>query len=115
MGMHVVQALSLLVCKVVVAQQPSSRMALFCRMCLQTLLRLPASIDELQAVFGALRQPQIRAELLATVKHVLCPWVAKLPPSEDSKEMQRRIKAVEAELKAPKSEAAPRDTVVFSD
>lgn len=98
-----VQALSLVVFKVLNMQQPTSRTTLFCRMCMQRLIRIPKTIDELQKIFGSLQQPRVRAEILGVIRHVVRPWAVSLPDGMEKDDLLNRTKTVESVLKAQAS------------
>ena len=102
-----VQALSLAVMKVLNMQQPTSRTTLFCRMCMQRLIRIPKTVEELQTIFGSLQQPRVRMEILGVVRHVVRPWALSLPDGAEKQALLSRTKTVEAVLKARASTAVP--------
>lgn len=99
------QALSLVVFKVLQLQQPTSRTTLFCRICLQRLIQIPKTVDDLKKIFGSLRQPKVRGEILGIIRHVVRPWASGLPDGVEKDGLQSRVKAVEIVLKAPAIEA----------
>jgi hypothetical protein len=101
-----VQALSLVVFKVLNLQQPTSRTTLFCRMCMQRLIRIPHTLDELQSIFGSLQQPRVRGEMLGVIRHVVLPWAQSLPDGVDKNDLLKRAKCVENALKAKASAPA---------
>ena len=101
------QALSLAVLKVLNMQQPTSRSTLFCRMCMQRLIRIPKTIEELQKIFGSLQQPRVRMELLGVIRYVVRPWAVSLPEGGEKQSLLARTKTVETVLKARASAAVP--------
>lgn len=102
-----VQTLSLAVFKVLNMQQPTSRTTLFCRMCMQRLIRIPKTIEELQKIFGSLQQPRVRMEVLGVIRHVVQPWALSLPEDGEKQDLLLRTKTVEAVLKAHAQPAVP--------